>query len=36
MEKVEGLVDFEHYTSIKCHYYGNVLHLLGECHAFLA
>ncbi len=35
MEEIKGLVDFERYT-IRCHYYGNLLHLLGECHAFLA
>jgi hypothetical protein len=35
MEEIEGLVDFECYT-IRCHNYGNLLHLLGECHAFLA
>jgi hypothetical protein len=35
MEEIEGSVDFERYT-IRYQYYGNLLHLLGECHAFLA
>lgn len=35
MEELEGLVGFEHYT-IRRHYFGNLLHLLGECCAFLA
>lgn len=33
-ERNTGVADFEQYT-IRCHYYGNLLHLLGECCAFL-
>jgi hypothetical protein len=34
-EEIDMAFDFEKYP-IMCHYYNNLLHLLGECQAFCA
>jgi hypothetical protein len=34
-EEIDMAIDFESYP-IRCHFYNNLLHLLGECQAFCA
>lgn len=34
-EEIDMAIDFEKYP-IMCHFYNNLLHLLGECQAFCA